>query len=108
MDWLGYQSWAGLSTEEQFRKKQNSNALHAQTLDAAPPNLVCATAKKITAPTLILSGQRRSPNSAEVAGVLSACIPNAERATVANSGAAVYIDNPAEADKLLVEFLAKH
>jgi pimeloyl-ACP methyl ester carboxylesterase len=108
VDWLGYQSWAGMSQEEQYRKKQNSNALHAQTLDAVPPNFACATGKKITAPTLILSGQRRSPNSAEIAGVLSACIPNAERATVSNSGAAVYMDNPAEANKVLMEFLAKH
>ena len=108
VDWLGYQSWAGMSQEEQYRKKQNSNALHAQTLDAAPPNFVCATAKKITAQTLILSGQRRSPNSAEIAGVLSACIPNAERVTVSNSGASVYTDNPAEAGKILLDFLIKH
>jgi len=108
LDWLGYQDWAGISAEEQYRKKQNSNALHAQTLDASPPNFVCATGKKISAPTLILSGQKRSPNSAEIAGVLSACIPNAERATVSNSGGAVYIDNPSEADKLLMEFLGKH
>lgn len=108
VDWLGYQSWAGISAEEQYRKKQNANALHAQTFDASPPNFACDTAKKITAPTLILSGQRRSPNSAEIAGVLSACVPNAERATVSNAGAAVYVDNPAEADKLLVEFLSRH
>jgi pimeloyl-ACP methyl ester carboxylesterase len=108
VDWQGYRSWAGMSTEEQFREKQNANALHAQTLDAAAPNFNCATAKKITAPTLILSGQRRSPNSAEIAGVLSGCIANAERATVANAGAAVYVDNPQEADKLLVEFLNQH
>lgn len=108
VDWLGYQSWVGMSEEEQYRKKQNSNALHAQTLDAAPPNFVCTTGKKITAPTLIMSGQRRSPNSAEIAGVLSACIPNAERATVSNSGAAVYVDNPSEANKLLLEFFARH
>jgi pimeloyl-ACP methyl ester carboxylesterase/quercetin dioxygenase-like cupin family protein len=108
VDWQGYQSWSGISTEEQFRRKQNSNALHAQTLDASAPNFNCASARKISAPTLILSGQRRSPNSAEIAGVLSGCIPNAERATVANAGAAVYVDNPQEADKLLVEFLAKH
>src|SRR6185312_15330749 len=105
VDWQGYQSWEGISAEEQFRKKQNANALHAQTFDASPPNFACANAKKITAPTLILSGQRRSPNSAEIAGVLSACVPNAERATVPNAGAAVYVDNPADADKLLVEFL---
>lgn len=107
VDWLGYQSWAQLSTEEQFRRKQNANALHAQTLDSSAPNFSCSDAKKIGAPTLILSGQHRSPNSAEIAGVLSACIPNAERATVSNSGAAVYVENPAEADKLLTEFLAK-
>jgi pimeloyl-ACP methyl ester carboxylesterase len=108
VDWLGYQAWDALSTEEQFRRKQNGNALHAQTFDATPPNFTCATAKKITAPTLILSGQKRSPNSAEIAGVLSACVPNAERATVPNAGAAVYVDNAADADKLLVEFLGKH
>lgn len=108
VDWLGYQTWDGLSTEEQFRRKQNGNALHAQTFDAAPPDFTCATAKKISAPTLILSGQKRSANSAEIAGVLSACVPNAERATVPDSGAAIYVDNPAGADKSLVEFLAKH
>jgi non-heme chloroperoxidase len=108
VDWLGYQTWAGLSTEEQFRRKQNTNALHAQTFDAEPPNFTCATAKKIAAPTLILSGQKRSANSAEIAGVLSGCIPNAQRATVPNSGPAVYADNPADANKLLLDFLAKH
>jgi non-heme chloroperoxidase len=108
MDWLGYQSWAGISAEEQYRRKQNGNALHAQTFDASAPNFTCDTAKRISAPTLILSGQRRSPNSAEIAGVLSACIPNAERATVPNAGAAVYVDNPAEADKMLLEFLDNH
>lgn len=108
VDWLGYQSWGSLSTEEQFRKKQNGNALHAQTFDAAAPNFTCTTAKKISAPTLILSGQKRSANSAEIAGVLSACIPNAERATVPNSGAAVYADNPVDANRLLMDFLAKH
>jgi pimeloyl-ACP methyl ester carboxylesterase/quercetin dioxygenase-like cupin family protein len=108
MDWLGAEKWSNLGAEDQYRRKQNSNALRALTASPLAPTFACADAKKITVPTLLISGERRSPNSAEINGILSACIPNAERATVLNSGPAPYLDNPDEYTRLLTEFIAKH
>ncbi|MCU1306853.1 MAG: putative hydrolase [Acidobacteriaceae bacterium] len=108
MDWLGAEKWSNLGAEDQYRRKQNSNALRALTAFPLAPTFACADAKKITVPTLLISGERRSPNSAEINGILSACIPNAERATVLNSGPAPYLYNPDEYTRLLTEFIAKH
>jgi pimeloyl-ACP methyl ester carboxylesterase/quercetin dioxygenase-like cupin family protein len=108
MDWLGAEKWSNLGAEDQYRRKQNSNALRALTAFPLAPTFACADAKKISAPTLLISGERRSPNSAEINGILSACIPNAERATVLNSGPAPYLDNPDEFTRVLTDFLSKH
>jgi pimeloyl-ACP methyl ester carboxylesterase len=108
MDWLGAEKWSSLGAEDQYRRKQNSNALRDQTAFPLAPTFSCADAKKISAPTLLISGEKRSPNSAEITGVLSACIPNAERATVPNSGSAPYLDSPDGYTRVLAEFLSKH
>jgi pimeloyl-ACP methyl ester carboxylesterase/quercetin dioxygenase-like cupin family protein len=108
LDWLGAEKWSNLGAEDQYRRKQNANALRAQTVFALTPAFACADAKRIAAPTLLVSGEKRSPNSAEITGILSACIPNAERATVPNSGPAPYLDNPEGYSRVLTDFLAKH
>lgn len=108
MDWLGAEKWSNLGAEDQYRRKQNANALRAQTAFPLAPTFACTDAKKISAPTLLVSGERRSPNSAEITGILSACIPNAERATVPNSGPAPYLDNADGYTRVVSEFLAKH
>ncbi|MCU1287121.1 MAG: hypothetical protein JWO13_3471 [Acidobacteriales bacterium] len=108
VDWLRAERWDTMPVDEQFRRKQNAYALRDQSFFAAPPAFACPEAKKITAPTLLISGQNRSPNSAEISGILSACVPNAERVSVPNSANAPYLDNPYGYTKAVAAFQAKH
>lgn len=108
-DWLAEtDAWSQLDPQEQYDRKQNANALRAQTFDPAAPLFTCESAKKIKTPTLVVAGQNRSPNSAEITGTLAACLPNSERVSISNAGPAAYLDNAEEYNQALLQFLAKH
>ncbi|HUS19704.1 MAG TPA: alpha/beta fold hydrolase [Terriglobales bacterium] len=108
-DWLAEtESWSQLDPQEQYERKQNANALRAQTVDPSAPNFTCQDAKKIKQPTLVVAGQNRSPNSAEITGTLAACLANSDRATISNAGPAAYLDNAEEYNSVVMQFLAKH
>lgn len=108
-DWLAETApWSRLDAQEQYERKQNGNALRDQTVDPNAPPLTCADAKKITVSTLVVAGQNRSPNSAEITGTLAACLPNSERVTISNSGPAAFLDNATEYNQAVMQFLAKH
>lgn len=108
-DWLAEtEPWSRLDPQEQYERKQNANALRSQSVDPAAPAFACDDAKRITAPTLVIAGQNRSPNSAEITGTLAACLPQSERATISNTGPAAYLDNAQEYNEVLLKFLAKH
>ncbi|HUQ49183.1 MAG TPA: alpha/beta fold hydrolase [Terriglobales bacterium] len=108
-DWLAdTEPWSRLDAEEQYERKQNADALRAQTQFPLAPAFNCEDAKQIKIPALIVAGQNRSPNSAEITGVLSACLPNSERVSITNTGPAAYLDNAAEYNQALAQFLAKH
>ncbi|HUR36568.1 MAG TPA: alpha/beta fold hydrolase [Terriglobales bacterium] len=107
-DWIAEtESWNQLDAQEQYERKQNANALRTQTIDPNPPAFTCEDAKKIKAPTLVIAGQNRSPNSAEITGTLAACLANSERATISNAGPAAYLDNAEEYNQVLLQFLQK-
>lgn len=108
-DWLAETDpWSRIDPQEQYERRQNANALRDQTLDPAAPNFTCDDAKKISVPTLVVAGQNRSPNSAEITGTLAACLPSSERVTISNSGPAAYLDNAEEYNQAVLQFLAKH
>jgi non-heme chloroperoxidase len=108
-DWLAEtEPWSRLDPQEQYERKQNANALRAQSVDPAAPAITCADAKQIQVPALVIAGQNRSPNSAEITGTLAACLPKSERATISNTGPAAYLDNAAEYNDVLLKFLGKH
>ncbi len=108
-DWLAEtDAWSQLDPQEQYDRKQNANALRAQTIDTAAPPFSCDDAKKIKTPTLVVAGQNRSPNSAEITGTLAACLANSERVSISNAGPAAYLDNAEEYNQALLQFLAKH
>lgn len=107
-NWLAEtQPWPQIDPQEQYERMQNANALRAQTVDPTAPAFTCAAAKKIKTPTLVVAGQNRSPNSAEITGTLSACLANSERVTISEAGPAAYLDNAKEYNDAVLGFLAK-
>lgn len=108
-NWLAEtQPWQQIDPQEQYERIQNGNALRAQTVDPAAPAFTCDAAKKIKTPTLVVAGQNRSPNSAEITGTLAACLANSQRVTISEAGPAAYLDNPKEYNEAVLGFLGKN
>lgn len=108
-NWLAEtQGWQQLDPQEQYERMQNANALRAQTVDPAAPAFTCDAAKKLKTPTLVVAGQNRSPNSAEITGTLAACLATSERVTISDAGPAAYLDNAKEYNEAVLGFLGKH
>jgi len=108
-NWLAEtQPWQQIDPQEQYERMQNANALRAQTVDPTAPAFNCEAAKKIKTPTLVVAGQNRSPNSAEITGTLAACLANSERVTISEAGPAAYLDNAKEYNDAVLSFLGKH
>jgi len=68
----------------------------------------CADAGRITAPVLLVTGEKSLPFFAKMAGVMESCVKRAERAVVANATHAFPRQNPKGFAEAVVVFVSKH
>lgn len=68
----------------------------------------CADAKRITAPTLLLTGEKSLRMFQLIVAELERCLPNNECVTVADSSHDVPADKPEAYNEIVLEFLAQH
>jgi non-heme chloroperoxidase len=100
-------AWDQLRPDLQLQKRENGNSLTAQLEHASAPQFGCDDAKRIKAPTLIVSGNNPSPFSKASIDGLKSCVAGSTSAAVPNSGKAPNLDNPQEFNRLMMEWWAK-
>ena len=93
-------------------KKMNFDNVASFQADATTkrprPVFTCDMAKKITAPTLLTSGERSPRVFHRVLDELENCLPHHERIEIAASSHTVPWDNPSAYDRAVLAFVAKH
>ena len=72
------------------------------------PSVGCEDLKKIKAPVLLVMGDKSPSFFSSVIGELERCLPNREKATLANTSHGLEYENPAEFNEKVLEFLDKH
>lgn len=74
--------------------------------EPAPP-VTCEEARHIEAPTLLLGGDRSPAFFGPILDGLQECLPNTERAVLANSSHGLELENPSGFNEIVLEFLAR-
>jgi pimeloyl-ACP methyl ester carboxylesterase len=64
--------------------------------------------EEISAPTLVLAGDADFDGIQQIAGILASRIPGAERAVIRNTAHVPNMERPAEFNRLVLDFLARH
>lgn len=84
------------------------NARTLPLLMAAPPPVVtCEMLRGIKAPTLVVRGERTPRVFAEVTDEVGRCIAGSRLAVIPKASHAMSYDNPADFNRVVLEFLAK-
>jgi pimeloyl-ACP methyl ester carboxylesterase len=89
----------------------NAPAMAVETLtDFADymPDLPCAEAATIAAPTLLLNGARSPRMYHIINGELARCLPHVEQVTIADAAHVLHAQNPAAHNAAVLAFLARH
>lgn len=72
------------------------------------PPFGCADATRITAPTLLLDGENSPRRFRRITDELAACLPHAERVTIAGVSHVMNAGRPRVYNEVALEFLARH
>jgi len=93
-------------------KKMNMDNVASYQADATTsrprPAFTCEMAKAITAPTLLMNGERSPAVFHRVIDQLEVCLPNRKRVEIAASSHTVPSENPDAYDQAIIAFMAKH
>jgi pimeloyl-ACP methyl ester carboxylesterase len=96
---------------EAGRRMMMDNALE-RVADARassqPPLFTCEMAKRITAPTLLMTGARSPAIFHRIVDELERCVPNRERVVIPDASHTVPGENPKGFDEAVLAFLVKH
>jgi pimeloyl-ACP methyl ester carboxylesterase len=96
-------AWARLPGQRQITRD------NAWTLIAGGSDnpVTCADLASLRMPVLLMQGENTSRRLASIVDATYKCLPSAERATISNAGHGMHVMNPADFEKILVQFLSK-
>lgn len=72
-----------------------------------PDDLAVTRLTRLTVPTLILAGLHDAPDVHATAGVLQALLPRAQRELLPNAGHFVYLEQPEQFNRRVLEFVER-
>ena len=98
------------ATPESIRQVFRDNAwtIKGQVNDTTFDPYTCADAGRITAPVLLVTGEKSLPFFAKMAGVMESCLKRTERAVVANANHGFPRQNAKGFAEAVVAFVSKH
>jgi pimeloyl-ACP methyl ester carboxylesterase len=73
-----------------------------------PPRIDCAKAATISAPTLVLAGERSIPYYQMIDAEWARCIPGSESMAIPGADHPMSVRNPSAFNQAVLGFLAKH
>jgi pimeloyl-ACP methyl ester carboxylesterase/quercetin dioxygenase-like cupin family protein len=103
-DWVKTGLWDTMDANTKQVMIDNGKAQIAYGAHPQAPNFTCETAKKITAPMLVMNGQDSPPNNRIISSTLAECAA-AKRAVIPNAGPNMCRQNPEEFNRAVLEFL---
>jgi pimeloyl-ACP methyl ester carboxylesterase len=104
-DLNGAGAWQRRTQEQRQLARDNAWTLARQITDTdavTPDDL-----KEMRMPVLLVGGQNGPQFLAQTMGAAQALLPSARRVTIPNAGHRMNLDNPAEFNRVLVEFLSQ-
>lgn len=89
---------------------ENAAELKAETMspDYFSPHLTCTDVRRISAPTLLLTGDRSPVMFHRITDELERCLPNHERAVIPNASHGMHSNNPSAYNEIVLAFLDRH
>jgi pimeloyl-ACP methyl ester carboxylesterase len=104
-DWVKTGLWDAMDANSKQAMIDNGKAQIAYGAHPQAPDFSCDTAKKITAPMLVVNGKESPPNNRIISSTLAECA-GAKRAVIPNAGPNMHRQNPEEFNKAVLEFFA--
>lgn len=96
---------------DQGREIMMANTLEikgAMGAENAFPLVSCDDLKKITAPVLLVKGEKSPLLFVSITSEIQRCVTNSRTATLANASHGLEFENPADFNKAVLEFIAEH
>lgn len=88
--------------------KDNVTPIKQHLLTGVLPALADEDLRRMTVPTLIITGERTAPSMNRLMDRLQELLPNVERVAVPNASHFMHEDNALAVNKAILDFLARH
>ena len=97
-----------LSPARLRQMKDNVTPIKQHLLTGVLPALADEDLRRMTVPTLIITGERTAPSMNRLMDRLQELLPNVERVAVPNASHFMHEDNALAVNKAILDFLARH
>ena len=104
---LGKDSYERLTRERTQQARENLSTLRAQVLGAGFPPLSDDDVRSVTAPTLLMTGERSPAYLLRLSDRLQQLLPNAERVAIMGASHVMHEDNAGAVNEAILGFLAR-
>jgi len=104
---LGKEAYERLSEERKQQGRENLNTLRAQVLGAGFPPLSEDDVRGVTAPTLLMTGERSPAYPLRLTDGLQRLLPNAERIEIAGASHLMHEENAPAVNEAIFDFIAR-
>lgn len=105
---LGAEVYEGLPAEVKEAMQANGKLLSAELLGEGFPAFGEGDARRITPPTLVLSGEKSPALFRRLTDRLLQLLPNAERVHISGASHLMHYENAAETNRVVLGFIARH
>ena len=105
---LGRESYGRVPEERKQQMRENVNAFRAQTLGAGFPPLAEEHVRGVTAPTLLITGERTPAFRRHLSDRLYQLLPGAEGIGIAGASHRLHEENPTAVNEAILTFINEH
>lgn len=105
---LGRESYGRVPEERKQQMRENVNAFRAQMLGAGFPPLAEEHVRGVTAPTLLITGERTPAFRRHLSDRLYQLLPGAEGIGIAGASHRLHEENPTAVNEAILTFINEH
>ncbi len=105
---LGEEFYQRLPESRVRQARENLSTMRAQLLGAGPPALGKEEVRGVSAPTLVMTGERSPAGVHLLMDILEELLPNVERLEIPDASHDMHLDNPPAVSDAILGFLARH
>jgi non-heme chloroperoxidase len=108
---VGAEEWAALPERARRALLPNAREMAAATrtpLEVQMPDFTCEDAARISAPTLLLYGEKSPPKYRLINDELARCMPHTERTAIPDAAHVLHNHNPERHNRVVLDFLSRH